>query len=80
MDEKIAYPILLGNEQKIRARIADLRLHLNGIQIIDPAKFARLEEYTEEFYNLRQRKGVTRTEAGSHILNPITFGSMMVQP
>jgi len=79
LDEKIARPILLGNEAKIRARIADLHLHLNGIRIVEPAHFPRLEEYTEEFYNLRQRKGITRTEAESAILNPVTFASMMVR-
>ena len=79
VDEKIAIPILLGSERKIRARIAELRLHLDGIQIVDPAKFARLDAYTEEFYSLRQRKGVTRTAAGQLILNPTSFGSMMVR-
>ncbi|MBS1855331.1 MAG: NADP-dependent malic enzyme [Acidobacteria bacterium] len=79
IDEKIAIPILLGHEEKIRAKAADLRLHLNGIEIIEPGKFARLEEYTEEYYNLRQRKGITRTEAENEILNPVTFGSMMVR-
>ena len=79
LDEQIATPILLGNEAKIRARIEELRLHLDGVQIIDPAHFARLAEYTEEFYSLRQRKGITRTEAEQTILNPTTFGSMMVR-
>jgi malate dehydrogenase (oxaloacetate-decarboxylating)(NADP+) len=79
LDEKIALPILLGNESKIRAKIDELRLHLDGAQIIDPKRFARLEEYTEEFYSLRQRKGITRTEAEQTILNPTTFGSMMVR-
>jgi malate dehydrogenase (oxaloacetate-decarboxylating)(NADP+) len=79
LDEKIAHPILLGNEAVIRAKVADMRLSLTGVQIVDPGKFARLDEYTEEFYNLRQRKGVTRTEAGYLILHPVTFGSMMVR-
>jgi malate dehydrogenase (oxaloacetate-decarboxylating)(NADP+) len=79
LDEKIALPILLGNEAVIRAKVADMRLSLTDVQIVDPGKFARLDEYTEEFYNLRQRKGVTRTEAGYLILNPVTFGSMMVR-
>jgi malate dehydrogenase (oxaloacetate-decarboxylating)(NADP+) len=35
--------------------------------------------FTEEFYSLRQRKGVTRTEAAQTILNPVTFGSLMVR-
>ncbi|MBZ5578017.1 MAG: NADP-dependent malic enzyme [Acidobacteriia bacterium] len=79
VDEKIAAPILLGNEARIQARIAELRLSLKGVAIVDPAESPRLENYTEEFYQLRQRKGVTRTEAGQTILNPITFGSMMVR-
>jgi len=79
LDEKIASPILLGRETIIRARAAELRLHLNGAEIIDPAAFPRLEEYAEEFYSLRQRKGVTRTEASRLILNPTTFASLMVR-
>ncbi len=59
--------------------MADLHLHLDGVQIVDPATFPRLAEYTEEFYSLRQRKGMTRTEAEQLILNPTTFGSMMVR-
>jgi malate dehydrogenase (oxaloacetate-decarboxylating)(NADP+) len=79
LDEKIAFPILLGNEDTIRARVEELHLHLEGAQIVEPARFPRLEEYTEEFFSLRQRKGVTRTEAGQLILNPVTFGSVMVR-
>jgi malate dehydrogenase (oxaloacetate-decarboxylating)(NADP+) len=79
LDEKIAFPILLGNEKKIRASAAELRLHLEGIQIVDPPHFPRLAEYTEEFYSLRQRKGITRTEADQAILNHTTFASVMVR-
>jgi len=79
LDEKIALPILLGLEEVIRARAAELRLHLNGIQIVEPAKFPRLTEYAEEFYSLRQRKGVARSEAEVLVLNPVTFASLMVR-
>jgi malate dehydrogenase (oxaloacetate-decarboxylating)(NADP+) len=79
LDEKIALPILLGDAGKIRAKVEELHLHLDGVQIVDPKGFARIEEYTEEFYSLRQRKGITRTEAEQTIRNPTTFGSMMVR-
>jgi malate dehydrogenase (oxaloacetate-decarboxylating)(NADP+) len=79
IDEKIAVPILLGSEQKIRAQMSELRLHLNGIAIIDPAKSERLAAYAEEMYSLRQRKGVTRHEAAELILNRTAFGCMMVR-
>ncbi|HXB66933.1 MAG TPA: NADP-dependent malic enzyme [Candidatus Acidoferrales bacterium] len=79
IDEKIALPILLGNEARIRDKAAELHLRLDNLQIVDPQNFARQDVYLEEFYSLRQRKGVTRTEAGKLILNPVTFGSLMVR-
>lgn len=79
MDDKIAAPILLGNESRIRAKIAEMRLSLKGVQIVDPPQSSRLAEYAEEFYNLRQRKGITRREAEQLVLNPTTFGGMMVR-
>ncbi len=78
VDEKIAQPILLGNQHAIRARIADLHLHLDEVEIIEPALFDRLPLYGEELYQLRHRKGITRTEAEKAILDPTLFGSMMV--
>lgn len=79
LDEKIAQPILLGGEKTIRSRIEELRLNLDGAQIVEPARFARLDEYVEELFRLRQRKGVTRREAAQLILNRNVFASMMVR-
>jgi malate dehydrogenase (oxaloacetate-decarboxylating)(NADP+) len=79
LDEKIAMPILIGREDVIRAKIEELHLHLNGVTIIEPAKFPRIDEYTEEFYSLRQRKGITRTEAAKAVRTPVTFASLMVR-
>ena len=78
LDEKIAAPILVGREEKIRASIEDLRLHLDGVEIVEPAKSPRLAAYTEALYLLRQRKGITLSEAGQMILNRNTFGSVML--
>ena len=79
VDEKIADPVLLGHEGKIRDKIAELRLSLKGVPIIEPASSPRLQHYAEELYHARQRKGITRTEAEQMILNPVTFASMMVR-
>ena len=79
LDEKIASPILIGNGDKIRAKAADLHLHLAGAQIVDPVTFPKLPEYIEEFYSIRQRKGVTRHEAEQLVLHNVTFGSLMVR-
>ncbi|MBI4466286.1 MAG: NADP-dependent malic enzyme [Acidobacteria bacterium] len=78
VDEKIARPILLGEEATIRARAAELHLHLEGVQIIEPSRFERRPLYVEELYRLRHRKGVTRREAEELVLNRNLFGSLMV--
>jgi len=78
IDEKIAEPILLGKEAVIRRRMEELHFSGNGISIVDTAQCPKLAQYTDELYRLRQRKGVTRREAGELILNPNYFASIMV--
>src|ERR1019366_4197962 len=78
VDEQIASPILLGNNEKIQAKIEQLRLHLKDIPVVEPAISPRLDPYATELYRLRQRKGVTRKEADELIWDPNMFGAMMV--
>jgi len=79
MDDKIAQPVLLGNEARIHAAMAELHLHLDGLRIVDAAKSSRLAAYADEMYRLRQRKGITRREADQQILDRNVFGAMMVR-
>ncbi|MFQ5615341.1 MAG: phosphate acyltransferase, partial [Anaerolineales bacterium] len=60
--ERIAAPILLGNPESIRQKIADLGLDYEPV-IVDPRNFEQLDEYAQSYYQLRQRKGVTLREA-----------------
>jgi malate dehydrogenase (oxaloacetate-decarboxylating)(NADP+) len=78
-DEKIANPILLGNEKIIRERMVELHLDSDMAEIIDPRKFPELEAYAEELYTLRNRKGVTRQEAQQLMAGPNMLGAMMVR-
>src|SRR5579872_5856257 len=78
VDEKIAHPILLGDEYTICARAAELEISLEGIKIIDLRTSNLRESYTQEFYELRKRRGVTLLEARDLILNRNLFASMMV--
>lgn len=78
LDEGIAEPILIGDEEKV-ARIAqDLHLHLDKARVIHPVHAPHAAAYAEELYRVRQRKGVTRKEAEALIRNPNMFGAMMV--
>jgi malate dehydrogenase (oxaloacetate-decarboxylating)(NADP+) len=77
VDEKIAIPILLGNEPAIRERMRVLRMHADSIRIVDPSKESA--RYGEELYRMRQRKGLTRREAEGMAKNHMVFGSLMLR-
>jgi malate dehydrogenase (oxaloacetate-decarboxylating)(NADP+) len=81
IEEGIAIPILVGNETKIRAAIDQLGIELNGVSIIDPSTYEKAEEYAQELFSLRQRKGLTLSEARRIITRKSRthFGCMMVR-
>jgi len=78
VDEKIAKPILLGNPDKIRTKALEAGVELDGMEIVDPATSPHRGKYAEELYQLRQRRGVTRSEAPELISSHNLFGSIMV--
>jgi malate dehydrogenase (oxaloacetate-decarboxylating)(NADP+) len=81
-DERIAYPILLGDEKAIRQMALDNSIDLDDMPIIDP----RNDEYEEKrkqfgelFFKKRQRKGVNQYEATKMMKDRTYFGCMMVE-
>ncbi len=78
VEERIAQPILIGHKAIIDAKLAELELHGFQPKIIEPALEPRFDQYVDEYFKLRQRRGVTRTEARDQMLNPNYFGAMMV--
>lgn len=79
IDEAIARPILIGNRERILTRARQLHLHIeNLVEIVDPETDPRFDTYTLEYLRLRQRKGVTHTEAPVLMRNPTRFAAMMV--
>jgi malate dehydrogenase (oxaloacetate-decarboxylating)(NADP+) len=78
VEERIARPILLGHAPTIRARAAELGLSLEGMDIVDMSESGRRDAYIEEYYRLRQRRGVTLSEARELVKDRNLFGSLMV--
>ncbi|MBP1652236.1 MAG: oxaloacetate-decarboxylating malate dehydrogenase phosphate acetyltransferase, partial [Bacteroidetes bacterium] len=81
-DEGIAYPILLGNEQRIRTLAAENGIELEDTVIIDPKSDEMTEkrhEYGELFFQKRQRKGFNQYEAKKVMRERNYFGCMMVE-
>ena len=77
-DEGIGVPILVGRQDVISAKIELLGLHCCP-DVIDPQSLDRIREYAQEYYALRQRKGVTLKDAQNLVLEPNIFGPMMVK-
>ena len=78
VEEKIAQPMLIGSTKVIREKAEDLGVNLERIQVVDPNMWSKRDEYIQALYELRQRRGVTLSEAQTLINNRNIFGSVMV--
>ena len=79
LGEGIATPVLVGRPDVIRERARTLGVSVDGAEIVDHwADEARREQYAQEFFRRRQRKGVTLAQARERMREPVFFGCMMV--
>lgn len=69
---------LLGEPGPIRAKIAELGLRLPDIAIIDPQTSPQRAAYAQEYFLLRQHKGVSQQMAFDMLADGSYFGTMMV--
>lgn len=81
-EEKIAYPILLGNRQKIEDLIREYDFDLQGVNIIDPNEeknSERFNRFAQHLYKRRQRRGISENDARKLMTNRNYFAASMVQ-
>ena len=81
-NEKTAIPILLGNVDNIRELIAENKLELNGVEIMDPRSDemqARREEFAEILFQKRHRRGITLKAAHDLLIHRNYFAPMLVE-
>src|ERR1700722_9121361 len=81
-DEGVAFPMLLGDERKIRHLAAANQIDLEGMPVINPYN----DEYEEQrkrfgelFFAKRQRRGFNKYEATKIMRDRNYFGCMMVE-
>jgi len=82
VDEGIGYPILLGDEAKIRTLAQSNGIDLEGLPIFDPRSDAmedKRNQYGELFFKKRQRKGFNSYESKKVMKDRNYFGCMMVE-
>jgi malate dehydrogenase (oxaloacetate-decarboxylating)(NADP+) len=81
-DEGIGYPILLGDENKIRSLAQSNGIDIEGLPIFDPRSDAMEEkrnQYGTVFFEKRQRKGFNYYESKKVMKDRNYFGCMMVE-
>jgi len=81
-DEGVAFPMLLGDEKKIRHIAGTNNIDLDGMPVINPYN----DEYEEQrkrfgelFFKKRQRRGFNKYEAYKIMRDRNYFGCMMVE-
>ena len=79
VDQKIAMPVLLGNEKAIREKAAELGIEQLEFEIVNVPNPEHGAAYAEALYDLRKRKGVTLPAAEDLVKDPTIYGLMMVQ-
>ncbi len=80
--EGICHPILLGNDELITKMAADLKLSLEGVEIVNlrhPDEAPRRTRYAEILAKKKQREGYTLQEAIDKMYERNYFGMMMVE-
>ena len=81
-EEGICFPILLGNDVQIRKIADDLKLNLDGIEILNlrnDTQNERRHRYAQLFAKKMERKGYTPQEAEDKMYERNYFGMMMVE-
>ncbi len=81
-DEGLAYPILLGDPEKIREIAEENNIDLTDIPIIDPRNDEnemKREQYADLFFKKRQRRGVNHYESNKLMKDRNHYGCMMVE-
>ncbi|MGH3971274.1 MAG: phosphate acetyltransferase, partial [Mycobacterium sp.] len=69
---------ILGEENQIRSRAAELGVDLDAATVIDPATSDLCDRFAEQYAQLRKGRGVTVEHAREIIVDVSYFGTMLV--
>lgn len=75
--ENIIEPILIGDEDEIKALAHEKKWELEGISILCPSQYDKMDEMIEAFVERRKGKN-TREDAVKMLKDPAYFGTMLV--
>ena len=77
-DEGICRPVLLGSAKTINTLLEEHEVPPETVEVVDPLKDSRAEDYAQKLFEMRWRHGVTELGACKLLRDPVYFGNMMV--
>ncbi len=77
--EGIARILLVGDIGKTQRAAEAAHIDLAGMELIDPATSPLTDAFTETWYGMRAKKGMTREQAVEEMRAPLGFANMMVR-
>ena len=77
LEEGLANIVLVGKKEDIIAKASGL--DIEKAIFIDPENYEKMDSFVEMFCELRKSKGVTPEQALKALLDPMTFGVMLVK-
>lgn len=75
--EQVIEPVLIGDDEAIKNKAAELKVSLENCQIYNPAAYDQFDFLVEQFVECRRGKA-TPDDAREILLNPTYFGTMLV--
>ncbi len=80
LDEGIGSPIVIGNPDEVRTVAGEIGIDLDGVTVLDPEREReRSARYARALYEIRQRKGMTLSDAQRYVRDPNYFGALMLE-
>jgi len=71
--------VLIGNNDKVRARAKELSLNIDRAIVVDPTTSNLVNPFAETFFERRKHKGVTMDQAIAQVKDNLFFGASMVK-
>ncbi len=77
--EGIAKVILVGDRDLIQKNAEELKVSLDGVEIVVPVESEHYKDFAEAYCEKRKKKGMTLENAERIMQNPTFFGAMIVE-
>ena len=77
--ENLAKVILLGTEDVIKPLADKNDIDYKSLNVVDHLKSSNFDSYADEYFKLREKKGMTKDEAKKVMENPLYYSVMMVR-